>query len=264
MKFPINSFFSILCIALSVWVILSLSGDNPIKNKIETEIIDSTTPIIEGASSGLYFFREISENIKSFLRASKKINSLEERNKFLEDYFYIYKQLKAENALLREELNFRENLEHKYITARVIGRTSSVSQQMIINSGSDQSVKKGQLVLSRGQLLGRIVWVGKNSAKVLLITDQASRIPAMVVNSRDKFIASGQLTNYLLCKYLNENPSFKAGELVITNGDNLSITSGIIIGSIIEEDNVFYVKPNIDFEKVELVHILQVNENEKE
>lgn len=264
MKFLIKSVFSIIFIILSVWMILNLQNDNPIKNQIETEIMDSTAPVMEVSSSSIYLFRGIREDIKSFFGSSEKIKNLEERNKFLEDYFYLYKQLKAENILLRDELSFQENLSHKSITARVIGRINSVSQQIIINSGSDQALEKGQLVLSRGQLLGRVVWVGKNSAKVLLITDQASRIPAMVIDSRDKFIASGQLNNYLLCKYLNESPSFKAGELVVTNGDNLFITPGIIIGSIIEENNTFYVKPNIDFEKVELVQILQVRDHEKE
>lgn len=264
MKFSINSFLSIICIILSVWMILNIHNYSPVKNKIETEILDFVTPVMDASSSGIYSFREISENIKNFFASSEKIKILEEKNKFLEDYFFLYKQLKAENILLREELNFIENLEHKYITAKVIGRTNAASQQMIINSGFNQGVKKGQLVVSRGQLLGRIIWVGKNSAKVLMITDQASRIPAMVIDSRYKFIASGQLTNYLVCKYLNENPNFQVGELVVTNGDNLSIIPGIIIGTLVEEDKVFYIKPNIDFEKVELVQILQVGEYEKE
>ncbi len=252
----------IICVSIACFSIINHDLKHPIYSNIESKIIELVAPAMKATSSATYFFSEIGEVIDRFFASAEEVKRLKEKNEFLEHYFYLYKQIKAENKIFRKELNFNRDPVYKYITAQVIGRTNNTGiQQIIIDAGENQGIKKGQFVLANNELVGRVVWLTSNSAKILLLSDQLSRIPAISINSRDKFIVAGQATNYFACKYLNEKPLLQEGELVITSGQDTSIISGIIIGSIFKEDNNFYVKPNINFDKIEFVQVLQTENN---
>ena len=173
---------------------------------------------------------------------------------------YLYQEIEAENKQLKQTLNFANQLPYNYVSAMVISRNNaSANQQVIINAGLEHGLKQGQMVLANNQLIGRIIQVSRYNSKVLLLTDYRSGIPVISANSRIKFIVAGQDTKYLLGKYLNEQTQLQAGELVITSGDNIEIAPNIIVGSVLKEENNFYVKPNIDFDQLEFVQILQLN-----
>lgn len=171
--------------------------------------------------------------------------------------------MEAENIRLKQELNFAEQLPDKSVSARIIGRSNNgLLQQIIVDAGSEAGLNKWQMVLANNQLIGRVVQVSKNYSKILLLTDLASRIPVMTVNSRTKFIAAGEMNKYLSCKYLNEHQQLQEVELVVTNGDDVEIPANIIVGAIIKQDNNFYIKPNLDFDQLEFVQILQTKQDE--
>ena len=256
-----NSISFFICLILAVLIMLNHNPKSVIYNYAENKLLDVTSPAIKSGSSILYFFRNIGDEIFNAFNNSEENKKLKERNDFLEYYFYQFKQIEAENKLLKEELIFTKNMKHKYITAQVIGRNSnSFIQQIIIDGGLKQGIKKGQMVLSHNQLIGRIAWIGDNVAKVLLLTDQTSRVPVTAINSRTKFVIEGQSKNYFSCKYLNEQPNLLEGELVTTNGDDVLIATGIMVGAVFKENGNFYVKPNIDFDKIEFVQVLTEDE----
>ena len=258
-----NHLSFIICLVITTLIIASYDKNQPIYSKIEAKILDFTAPVMNITSSGLYFMSNITKDIGSFFTSFQEHKKLKERNDFLESYFYLYKQTEAENKQLKNELKFANQLEHKYITAQVIARNNNaLNQQITINAGTNQGLEKWQIVLANNQLIGRIVQSSQNTAKILLITDHISRIPVTAIDSRTKFIIAGAATNYLACKYLSEQHELKEGELVATNGDDPNIAAGIMIGSIFKEDGAFYVKPNIDFDKIEFVKILQLGKDE--
>jgi rod shape-determining protein MreC len=252
-----------ICIIISILTMVTYTRSNSVYIYIEGKILDSVAPIMRSIDINTSFISNLTSNLNKLSSTFEENKKLKERNDFLEYYFYMYKQIEGENKLLKESLNFNKDLPYKYQTAQVIGRSNTASnQQLIINSGLNQGIKKEQIVLLKNQLLGRVIQANKNTAKVLLITDPNSRIPVVSTDSRTKFMVSGQVTNYLNCKYLNEHPNLESGDLVITNGDNQEITAGIIVGSILKEGNTFYVKPNIDFDKIEFVQIIKTYKNE--
>ncbi len=252
------SFF--ICFLVALLLVVTYEKGGFIYNKIETKVIDLTAPVMSASSSGLDFVSQFASNVKSFFITFAENKKLKERNNSLEYYFYLYKEIEAENKQLKAVLNFANQLPHKYISARIIGRNNtSPNQQIIIDAGLEQGIAKWQMVLANNQLIGRVVQVSQHNAKVLLLTDYSSGIPVVSVNSRVKFIAAGQDTKYLFCKYLSEQPQLQEDELVVTSGDNIDIAANIMVGSIIKDGNDFYVKPNIDFDQLEFVQILQLN-----
>lgn len=246
----------VICLILSLWIITSYKQHHLLYSSIRDEILEFTAPAISTASSILYIASEFTNNINNLFTTFEDNKKLKERNDFLEYYFYLYKQTKEENQELRKKLNFTKNIPHKYTTAQIIAKSNNyLHQELIIDAGSKQGIKKWQMVLTNNHLIGRVIEVRHNTASILLITDHDSRIPVIGLSSKIKFIAAGRALNDLSCTYLSDN-QLEEGELVVTSYDNPSILPNIIIGSVFKKDDIFYIKPTVNLNQLEFVQIL--------
>ncbi|MEK6733815.1 MAG: rod shape-determining protein MreC [Pseudomonadota bacterium] len=231
-------------------------------SKFGNWIVDKVSPVMSLSVATVDLVNELEKNIESFINTNKENKQLKTRNDFLEYYFFQYKQLEEENKLLKEDLQYTKDIPGKFITAMIIGRTNNSSnQQVILNRGLMHGIEKRDIVVVKNQFFGRVIESGKNTSKVLLATDPNSRIPVVSIVSKNKFIASGNAANYFTCKFLKEGANLVEGELVETSGEVVSIPSKIVIGSIFKDGETYYIKPNIDFDKIEFVQILKI-ENE--
>lgn len=238
-------------------IIINYKHDNPLFNTIRSEALEIIAPIMTKASQAIYFVDDFLNNSKNLFVTFEENKKLKERNDFLEYYFYKYKQISEENSELRKELNSTKELVYPFATAQVIARSNNyLHQEIIINAGNRNGIKKWQMVLFHNNLIGRVISVEANTASVLLITDHNSRIPVMGLNSKVKCIATGQVTNDLICGYLGDDKPLE-NELVVTRYDNPLIIPNIIIGTIFQKEGNFYIKPNVDISKIEFVQILQ-------
>jgi rod shape-determining protein MreC len=253
-----NYLYFVISIVISISLMVSYIQDKEKYNYIEGEALDSISPLTKLTSSGLYYFRKIADKSSNFFVDAEEVRAYKERNNLLECYFYLYKQLQAENQELKRLVNFHKNSSTKYLTSQVISRSNNaLNQHIIIDSGLEQGIKKWEAAVFREQLVGRVVQVNKHTTKILLINDLKSHIPVIAIDSKTKFIASGQATEYLDCKYLSEPSGLKEGELVITSGDDTDLEPNIIVGTVFKHQGRFYVKPTINLNIIEFIQILQ-------
>jgi rod shape-determining protein MreC len=247
----------IICFVISMSIFFGYKADKLSHNHFISNIADSIAPVEKKLSSALYIYDNFVDKFVNIFVVYSENEQLKEKNLFLEKYYYLYQQVNEENIRLRLELNFNRDIKHKYITAQVIARNNNaIKQQIIIDAGSTQGVMLGHLAVLRNQLLGRVINLTNNTSTILLLNDQLSRIPAISVESSARCIISGNSTNLLRCNYLNEYVQLKEGELVVTSGDSLDIIPGLLIGSIIMQKNTYFIKPTIDFDKLEFIHVL--------
>lgn len=252
----------IFSISLVLYSLFYYNSRNDLAQIIENKFMEFITPVMKISSSELYNLNSIKKKIELFFKAPEEVKNLEEKNQNLEKYYYLYIQTEAENKRLRDEINFTKNIKHKYISAQIIGRpTNSGIQQIIIDVGLDKDIKKGDFILAKNQLIGRVIEIFSKSARVLLLSDIKSKIPAIAVDTRAKFIVEGQATKYFACKYLNERLDLKEEELVTTSAEDVNIPGGIIIGSIFKEEDSFFIKQNVNLDKIEFVQVL-LSEND--
>jgi rod shape-determining protein MreC len=117
------------------------------------------------------------------------------------------------------------------IEARVVGfPPENESQAVTIDKGSIAGVHRDDGVIDGNGVVGRVAAVGPLSSTVVLITDYASRIPAVVRRGRWWGIARGNLTSVRM-EFIPEDAPLRSGDVVVT-GQGRSFQSGVPIGTV--------------------------------
>ena len=252
-----NRLALIICCIVAAALLFSYNSRTESYEPIIKKTLDVIAPVEKSTSMLAFSFSHFADDISSFFTGFTENKQLKEKNYALEQYYYLYNQLILENEQLRQELNFTKSYPHKFITANIIARNNSaIKQQITLDAGDAQGIKKWQLVLFHNQLIGRIIEVYDHSSIVLLLGDQNSRIPVISKESKTTFVASGMTTNYLSCKYLDKHSELQEDELIVTSGDELAIIPNLIVGTVFKKEDTFYIKPTLDFDKLEFVYIL--------
>jgi rod shape-determining protein MreC len=101
--------------------------------------------------------------------------------------------LTLENRRLRQLLALRDRAAAPVVAARLVYSTGSSTRRFAtLNAGSWQGVRPGQPVRGPNGLIGRIVEVSPNTARVLLILDPESIVPVRRIRDGLPAIAAGR------------------------------------------------------------------------
>ncbi len=183
-------------------------------------------------------------------------------------------EAEIENRLLREELQFKEAnplygtrgalVIGRQLKAEVIGRDpSNLSYHLLIDQGSQNGVSEGMPVVTARGLVGRVSEVGTDWARVLLITDPASSVNALVQKSRATGMVQGRLGQNLLMRFIPWEDEVSVGDLILTSGLGGNLPKGLVIGqvtSVRRRDFQMHqeaeVKPTVDFNRLEIVTVI--------
>lgn len=197
----------------------------------------------------------------------RKIKELEEENRKLRkqliDNVISEKELK-ELSDLKKMLNHKEEkIYDKHITADVIAKDGNAFYTtFLISAGSNEGVKKGNLVLSGNGLAGIVEDTQNEYSKVLSILDSQVSISFKAVRSDIVNGVASQNINSdvfddmpkdMLKGYVFDNQDVLVGDILITSGMGV-YPSGIEIGEVYEviEDRsnllkYIVIKPYTDF-----------------
>lgn len=213
------------------------------------------------------------DKIGYFGRALWEIKKLREENeKFstenleLRGVISMFEEIKRENDFLRQQLGLEEKREDVLVLAEVVGRDPlTFGGAMLIDKGSRDGVREKMTVVSAGNILvGQIIEVYANSAKVRLLTDISSKVPALTQDSRMDGLIKGDGTSSLMMDFISKEKELAVGERVISSGMEGIHPKGLLIGGIEEvfsADNQFFQKAKIkaaaDFQNMERVFVLK-------
>lgn len=128
--------------------------------------------------------------------------------------------LKEENRRLKALLTLTDSEPDPVAVARLIASTSASTRRFAtLGVGTNQGVRPGMPVRSSLGLVGRVLEVGNNSARVMLITDTASSLPVRRATDGIQAYANGRGDGSLLIRLTNTgiNP-LKVGDAIVTSG----------------------------------------------
>lgn len=190
--------------------------------------------------------------------------TLLQQNAQLEEELASLRELEAENTELRRELNFPAKNKRTLIGADVIGyQPDNIRQLLQINRGSDEGVRKGQIVISEGNLIGKIQSVSAHSASVLLVNDANFRALVVDQKTRAPGIAKGQIGSSVNMERIPRDQKVNKGDTIITSGLDGEFPVGLVVGEVSEVSrpgesifNVAQLKLPFEPTRLKLVRII--------
>ncbi len=142
-------------------------------------------------------------------------------------------ELEYQSRVLQRLSDYEETTAPEGVPAAVIGRAADHWwQHVILNRGSSSGVAIGHVVTGPGGLVGRVVAVSPNTARVLLISDPTSRVGGKVSRSRAMGIVRGQSNNRVVMEFFEKTPDVKAGDVIVTSSYSRLFPKDVPLGRI--------------------------------
>lgn len=223
--------------------------------RLHAAVNDTLTPALDLLSRPVHSAVGASAWLQEQLNMRAEYAALKAEAVSLRQWRDLSVTLQAENEALRNQLHYAPPIGSTYVSARIVGDAGGpYVRSALINAGAGEGVRKGQAVVAEGTLVGRVTTVGRNSARVLLLTDVNSRVPVILEGTRERAIAAGVNGPLLALQYLPEGSKAKVGERVVTSGDGGLFPSGIVVGTVtaVGRSGVT-VTPNADWATLEHV-----------
>jgi rod shape-determining protein MreC len=226
-------FVSILLLLSSLY-----SAEASVFRKARETVMDAAAPALEMFSGPINYIQKTVGDVRDYINVMKQNQALREENAEL-------RQWMNEALALRETVAAYEALSAYHappgvhpINAVVIGESNDVySHSMLVNAGGTDGVKRGQAVIDATGLVGRIVDVGQNAARVLLLTDVQSRAPVYIEGADVEGLLVGRTKARPAISFTesSEPVIFKPGQRVLTSGAGGVLPRGIPIGVVAAE-----------------------------
>lgn len=239
---------------------------------------DAMSPVQSLAARAVQPFRDGYRWVGDVLGANARNQQLEQQLELLRGELVRLNESSEENQRLKELLDFKDAgifpAASSFEVARVIGKSPTKWEAWIqIDKGSDDGIALNQPVvgatvpadksLSGKGLVGKVIAVGSHSARIQLLTDQASNVAALVQGTRAEGIVGGSLSGRLVMDFVERDQRVEVKLIVITSGFGQIFPKGIPIGivqSVGEVDVNIYkqieVRPFVDFDTLEEVMVV--------
>lgn len=220
-------------LAVFVLPVLFLLQNPKVVGPIHGFSLSLLKPVFETGRSISYFFSSAGNSARRFWKTFHAQEDYEARILKLQGQLKILEEAAKENARFQKLLDFRSTLSGRTVAARVIGwEPSSWRKTILIDKGTKDGVQPDMAVLVPEGLVGRVLEVGSNNARVLLLTDPDSRVVSMADQSRAQGVAAGDGSSKLKMEYLELESGAAVEETVSTSGMSGIFPKGIRIGKI--------------------------------
>ncbi len=232
--------------------------DTILVERMRAHVTDAFAPILDGLSRPAVVVSEWIAAAEELYRIRAENARLRDEVAALQVWQTSARQLAAENRGLRELMNYAPGAEISFVTSRVIADTGGAFvHSVLLNAGDADGVKKGQVVVTGGGLVGRVQGVGRNSSRILLITDLNSRIPVLVEPGRIRAILAGDNSERPRLIHLPPGAIVATGDRIVTSGHGGVFPPGVPIGLVSAmTDGGIGVQPFVDRNKLEYVRVL--------
>ncbi|WP_081167458.1 rod shape-determining protein MreC [Lactococcus garvieae] len=277
-KFNLSKMIIIaLIIVISAFTAIFISADNFKNNKnpsAMTQIINDGTGAVDRIiGAPIRFVQDKANQVGNLLDTYKQNQALKTQVSELSDSKNNQESLEAENKELKAALKLQETLtDYKSISANVITRNpSSWADTLVIDSGSNQGIKNGQLVMANGGIVGRVSQANESSSKISLLSSEKgieAKIPVRLGNTSDP--VNGLLTSYdadqkaYVITSLVGTGNIEKGSQVFTSGLGGDSPRDLLLGTVLEVKETdqglnrkVYVKPASSLYDIRFVFVIQ-------
>lgn len=262
---------NIIGVIITIIILIFLVFISNLKIEKFSYIENAFSNVIMPIENGIkYFKNKISGNSSFFANIDtlkKENEQLKEKNTKLEESLRQLEVVQAENNTLKEYLKLTDQYkEYQTVPAYIISKdVSNYSNIFVINAGKSSGLEKNMTVIAAEGLVGHIISVTDDTAKVQTLVDTSNVVSASLENSKDNVICRGTLDgNILNAGYISTDTQLTEGENLHTSGMGGIYPKGIYIGKIKKikntkniTDRTFTVETAVNFNSLETVLVIK-------
>ena len=221
-----------MLIAVTLGLMLLLGKADPgLGERGRIALADTLAPIFAVVSRPVSAVQTAMEDAQGLLTLRSDNAQLRAENEQLRRWQAVAMALDAENTTLKANLRWIPDPAPSYVTARVVADAGGVyARSVLLSTGPNHGMTKGQIALDEGGLVGRITEVGSRSARVLLVTDMNSRIPVILESSRARAILIGTNGPRPRLVHWAEGVRPVEGEGIVTSAEANAFPAGLPVG----------------------------------
>lgn len=221
--------------ALALIVLARL--DSPVIERMRGVVTDLGAPILSVIARPAEQIAELWAELQALRDLHAENERLRGQIQDLRQWEAVARQLARENRELRELLNFQGTPSAEFVTARVIADDGSAFRRsLLVNVGRQDGVAPGHAAVVGESLVGRVVEASARSARILLLTDAASRVPVLVGTGQTRAVLAGENTPRPRLRHLAADAQVTPGERVVTSGRGGVFPPGLPVGEVAEPD----------------------------
>lgn len=254
-------------------IIGNTSAERESISKVEKMVGNILTPVSK-VTYGL------GHNISNFFSSTFDFINVKEENDELKMQIIALESEKREleniigkTDYLRNELKIQESTKHNIFPAEITSKEpGNWYDRFVIDKGSNDGITKGATVIQGIEIennlyqegvIGRVIDVGSNWAKVITIIDELNSISFKILRTQDGGVLSGDLDGKVNGYLFDNQADVIVGDKLYTSGLGGSYIKDIYIGEVSEviNDEVQLTKkisitPAINFKKLYKVFVI--------
>lgn len=246
-----------LLVAASFGLMLLGKADALLAERLRVQVADLLAPAYAVLAEPARTMRDVVEEVQELVSLRTENARLREENQRLRQWQDSALRLEQDLAQLRAQLGFVPEARGTFRSARVVADAGGAyARAVLIATGPQTPVAKGQVALDARGLVGRVTDVGARSARVLLMTDINSRIPVVVERTRATAILTG--TNGprpRLAHWLDGTAPPQPGDRIVTAAQANAFPPGLPVGVVVAGRSGLEVEPFADLDRLEIVRV---------
>ena len=262
---PIRRLLVGLIVLVLVALFLVWRIDSPRVERLRAQAIDTFVPSFSWAMAPITGAANLISDFQSYQQLRAQNQDLRRELQQMKAWREAALQLEQENAKLLDLNNVSLDPQLTFITGVVITDSGSpFRQSVLINVGARDGIIDGWPTMDGIGLVGRIAGVGRETSRVLLLTDTSSRIPVVIQPSGQRAILAGDNTFTPVVEFL-ENPALvRPGDRIVSSGDGGVFPADLLVGQVaLGTDGRLRARLAADYERLEFLRVLRAQPHER-
>ncbi|MBF9045979.1 rod shape-determining protein MreC [Rhodobacterales bacterium LSUCC0031] len=256
---PVRRLLVTVVILALIALVLIWRIDNPRIERLRAAVIDSVVPNMEWAMAPVTGLARMVDGFQSYARLYEQNEELRRELQQMRAWREAALQLEQENASLLDLNRVRLDPELTFVTGIVMADAGSpFRRSVLINVGARDGILDGWATMDGLGVVGRISGVGERTSRVLLLTDNNSRIPVTIQPSGQQALLMGDTSSSPVLDFIEDPDDIAAGDRIVTSGDDGIFPPGLLVGQVVQaNDRVMRARLAADLARLRFLRVMR-------
>ncbi len=253
------AWYVLVALVVAGLVLLALNRGGAWRGVSSAPLDDVIAPAQRVANSPLDLVRGGLRGISRHWRVHAENRRLREENARLRRWYDLSLAMRDKMERYEALLALNPDPAADAVTARVVQELRGpFVHGRLINAGVRHGVAAGQAALADRGLVGRVVTVGRVSARILLLTDVNSRVPVMADRNDARAILVGDNGPRPRLEFRRASHGLREGDRIVTSGDAGRFPRGLPVGvAYIDQQGAWRVRLFADDAPLDYVRVIR-------